>query len=164
VAEFARSCPVETLQPPLSLFSRDIEDGVLPYCQEHDIGVLVYGPLAHGLLTGAMSPDTTFVADDWRRVSPSLSGDTFHRNLEVVQRLREFADDHGYKVSQLAIAWALAHPAVHVAIVGSRRRRNIEESLGALDAQLSDQDMAEIDEIVADAVPIVEATRRRSPS
>ena len=158
MAELSRSYPVETLQPPLSLFSRDIEADVLPYCQEHEIGVLAYGPLAHGLLTGTMGPDTTFVADDWRRVSPSLSGETFHRNLEIVQRLVEFAAGRGYGVSQLAIAWVLAHPAIHVAIVGSRRRRTIEESLGALEVKLSDQDIAEIDEIVADAVPIVEAT------
>jgi aryl-alcohol dehydrogenase-like predicted oxidoreductase len=158
MAEFARTAPVQTLQPPLSLLNREIETGVLPYCQEHEIGVLVYGPLAHGLLTGAMSPKTTFVDDDWRSVSPSLSGETFRRNLEVVQRLEAFADDRGCKVSQLAIAWALAHPAVQVAIVGSRRQRHIEESLGALEVKLSDQDLAEIDEIVAGAVPIVEAT------
>jgi aryl-alcohol dehydrogenase-like predicted oxidoreductase len=120
--------------------------------------VLVYGPLAHGLLTGAMSADTKFAEDDWRRVSPSLTGETFQRNLEVVQRLDEFAQQHGWKVSQLALAFTLAHPAVHVAIVGSRRRRHIEESLGAAEIKLSEDDLTEVRAIVADAVTIEEAT------
>jgi len=70
MAEFSRTRPVETLQPPYHLFRRDIESEELPYCAEHDIGVLVYGPLAHGLLTGGMSEDTTFADDDWRSQSP----------------------------------------------------------------------------------------------
>jgi aryl-alcohol dehydrogenase-like predicted oxidoreductase len=158
MTEFAHTRPVETLQPPYSLFNREIEDVVLPFCEQHNIGVLVYGPLAHGLLAGAMSPDTTFAEDDWRRVSPSLTGDTFRRNLEVVQRLDEFAQQHGCKVSQLAIAFVLAHPAVDVAIVGSRRRRHIEESLGAAEIKLSEADLAEVRAIVEDAVTIEEAT------
>jgi aryl-alcohol dehydrogenase-like predicted oxidoreductase len=87
MSEFGRTCTVETLQPPYSLFNREIEAGILPYCAEHNIGVLVYGPLAHGLLTGSMGADTTFAEDDWRRVSPSLTGDTFHHNLQIVERL-----------------------------------------------------------------------------
>jgi aryl-alcohol dehydrogenase-like predicted oxidoreductase len=158
ISELGRTRPVETLQPPYSMFNREIEAAVLPYCQEHDIGVLVYGPLAHGLLSGAMSPNTTFAEDDWRRVSPSLTGDAFRHNLEIVQRLNEFARQRGYKVSQLAIAWALSNPAVHVAIVGSRRREHIDESLGALELRLSGEDMGEIERILADATTIEEAT------
>ena len=156
--EFTLTLPVETLQPPYSLLNREIGDSILPYCVEHNIGVLVYGPLAHGLLTGAMGRDTTFDEDDWRRVSPSLTGETFHRNLEVVERLQGFAGDRGWTISQLAIAWTLEHPAVDVAIVGSRRRRHIEESLGATELSLSEQDRAEIDQLLSDAVPIEEAT------
>ncbi len=156
--EFARTRPVETLQPPYSLLNREIEDSILPYCQEHDIGVLVYGPLAHGLLTGAMGPETTFAEDDWRRVSPSLTGDSFHHNLDIVARLNEYAQERGCSLSQLAIAWTLAHPAVHVAIVGSRRRKHIEESLGAAELELTAEDRAELESITADAVTIVEAT------
>jgi aryl-alcohol dehydrogenase-like predicted oxidoreductase len=158
MTEFAQGRPVETLQPPYSLFNREIEEDVLPYCRQHNIGVLVYGPLAHGLLTGTMGPDTKFAEDDWRRVSPSLTGETFQRNLEVVRRLEEFAQQHGCKVSQLAIAFTLAHPAVQVAIVGSRRRRHIEESLGAAEIKLTGSDLDELHAIVADAVTIEEAT------
>jgi aryl-alcohol dehydrogenase-like predicted oxidoreductase len=158
MSEFGRTLSVETLQPPYSLFNREIEAGILPYCQEHDIGVLVYGPLAHGLLTGAMGPDTTFAEDDWRRVSPSLTGETFRQNLRVVERLKQFAQERGHSLSQLAIAWTLSHPGVHVAIVGSRSRKHIEESLGAAELALSDEDKAEIEKIAADAVTIEEAT------
>jgi aryl-alcohol dehydrogenase-like predicted oxidoreductase len=158
MTEFAQTRPVESLQPPYSLFNLEIEDAVLPFCQEHNIGVLVYGPLAHGLLTGSMGPDTTFAENDWRHVSPSLTGDTFQRNVEVVQRLDEFAQQRGWKVSQLAIAFTLAHPGVQVAIVGSRRRAHIEESLGAAEIKLDDQDLADVRAIVSDAVTIEEAT------
>jgi hypothetical protein len=148
MAEFSRTLELETLQPAYSMFRREIESEVLPYASEHDLGVLVYGPLAHGLLTGAIDRDTTFADDDWRSGSPMFSGEPFERYLDVVQELKRFARERGYSISQLAIAWTLRHPAVHVAIVGSRRRRHIEESIGALDVQLSDQDMTEIDGIL----------------
>ncbi|MBV9423493.1 MAG: aldo/keto reductase [Solirubrobacterales bacterium] len=80
------------------------------------------------------------------------------RNLEVVEELTRFAQERGYTVSQLAIAWTLAHPAVHAAIVGSRSTRHIEESLGAVRVALSEQDIADIERIVAGAVPMEEAT------
>jgi hypothetical protein len=76
MAEFARTRPVETLQPPYDLFRRDIEAELLPYCREHDVGVLVYGPLAHGLLTGALDENTTFAPDDWRSGAPFLRART----------------------------------------------------------------------------------------
>src|SRR5882762_6026709 len=84
--ELARYGPVETVQPPYHMFRREIEDEILPYAADHNIGVLVYGPVAHGLLTGAMKPDSTFSPDDWRSKSPDFSGDTFRRNIEVVGR------------------------------------------------------------------------------
>jgi aryl-alcohol dehydrogenase-like predicted oxidoreductase len=154
MAKFARTLPVETLQPPYHLFRREIEADVLPYAREHDIGVLVYGPLAHGLLSGAMDAETTFAAGDWRANSPLFSGEAFQRNLQTVAELERFARERGCSVSQLAIAWTLAHPAVHVAIVGSRQAAHIEESLGAFDVQLSGEDMAEIDRIMAGAVSV----------
>src|SRR3989454_7390047 len=85
---------VETLQPPYHMFRRDIEAEILPYTAEHDIGVLVYGPLAHGLLGGAMSTGTTFPADDWRSHSSDFTGERFRRNLHAVDRLKDFAREH----------------------------------------------------------------------
>ncbi len=154
IAEFSRTLAVETLQPPYHLFRREIEADVLPYAREHDIGVLVYGPLAHGLLSGAMDAETTFAAGDWRAHSPLFSGEAFQRNLQTVAELERFAQERGCSVSQLAIAWTLAHPAVQVAIVGSRSAAHIEESLGALEVQLSGEDLAEIDRIMAGAVSV----------
>jgi aryl-alcohol dehydrogenase-like predicted oxidoreductase len=154
IAEFARTRAVETLQPPYHLFRREIEADILPYAREHDIGVLVYGTLAHGLLTGAMDQSTTFAADDWRSHSPLFEGDTFERNLRIVDELERFARDRGHSVGQLATAWTLANPSVDVAIVGSRHTSHIEESVGALQMHLSAEDMTEIDRLMSGAVAV----------
>jgi aryl-alcohol dehydrogenase-like predicted oxidoreductase len=154
MAEFATTLPVETVQPPYHLFRRDIESDVLPYCHVLDIGVLVYGPLAHGLLTGTLKPDTIFGAGDWRATSPVFAGDTYRRNLAVVAELQSFAGDLGITVSQLAIAWTLANPAVHVAIVGARHTEHVDDSLAAADIWLSDDDLAGIENIMSAATPV----------
>jgi aryl-alcohol dehydrogenase-like predicted oxidoreductase len=152
MAEFARTRPVETVQPPYHLFRRDVEAGVLPYAREHDVGVLAYSPLAHGLLSGAFDEDTTFAADDWRTHSPLFSGEAFRRNLAVVRELQRFAAERDRPVGQIAVAWVLANPAVHVAIVGSRNTRHIAGPVGALDLHLGSGDLAEIEGIMAGAV------------
>ena len=154
MAEFAETLPVETLQPPYHLFRREIETTTLPYTRAHDIGVLVYGPLAHGLLTGTLTEDTAFAADDWRARSTVFAGDAYRSNLAVVRELDKLAADNGNTISQLAIAWTLANPDVHVAIVGARNSRHIEDSLAAADITLSDADLAEIDRIMAAATPV----------
>jgi aryl-alcohol dehydrogenase-like predicted oxidoreductase len=133
--EFSPTLPVETVQPPYHLFRLDIEDELLPYCSAQDIGVLVYGPLAHGLLTGTLRPNATFQHSDWRSKSSVFRGDAYRRNLAVVGELALFATHLGITVSQLAIAWALSHRAVHVAIVGARRVSHLEDSAGAVDTR-----------------------------
>ena len=154
MAEFAKTRPVETLQPPYDLFGRDIEASILPYCADHDIGVLVYGALAHGLLTGTMDESTTFAPDDWRNGSSSFKGDDFRSNLEVVRKLKSFASDElGVSVSRLAIAWTLANPAVQVTIVGARHPGHIEDSVAAAELSLSEADLEQIDRIMADSDP-----------
>jgi aryl-alcohol dehydrogenase-like predicted oxidoreductase len=145
---------VETLQPPYHLFRRDIEETILPYAAAHDIGVLVYGPLAHGLLSGRMSESTTFDADDWRGKSPDFTAETFRRNLAVVERLKGFARQKDISLPQLAVAWTLANPAVHVAIVGARRPSQLDETAQAADIELSTSDLQAIDETLAGAVPV----------
>jgi aryl-alcohol dehydrogenase-like predicted oxidoreductase len=155
MAEFARIRPVETLQPPYHLFRRDIEDEVLPYCREQDIGVLVYGPLAHGLLTGSMDEHSSFAADDWRSQSSVFEGEAFRRNLEMVSELERFAaDELGTSVAQLAVAWTLANPAVDVAIVGARSPRHIEEGIAAAELRLSEVELEQIDRIMAGSVAV----------
>ncbi|MEU8977265.1 aldo/keto reductase [Streptomyces sp. NPDC058251] len=154
MAEFSRTLPVETLQPPYHLFRREIEDTVLPYTRRHDIGVLVYGPLAHGLLTGALDEDTVFADDDWRSKSSVFRGEAYRRNLLVVRELEEFAGELGATVSQLAIAWTLAQPGVQVAIVGTRRADHVDESLAAADLTLAEADLKDIDAIMTAATPV----------
>lgn len=165
MAELARIVPVETLQPPYSMFRRGIEQEILPYAHQHNVGVLVYGPLAHGLLTGAIGRDATFTADDWRSANPIFAGAALERYLDVVAELERFAQARYHSVSQLAIAWTLRHPAVQVAIVGSRHQRHIAESIRALDLQLSDEELAEIDRILnaAGAVAIGGPTPEAMP-
>jgi aryl-alcohol dehydrogenase-like predicted oxidoreductase len=153
-AEFARTTPVETLQPPYHLFRREIENDVLPYSRAHDIGVLAYGPLAHGLLTGTLTEHTTFAGDDWRSRSAVFAGETYRRNLAAVRGLEKFAADRGVTVSQMAIAWTLANPAVHVAIVGARHASHVEDSLAAADISLDTAELSEIDTIMAAASPV----------
>jgi aryl-alcohol dehydrogenase-like predicted oxidoreductase len=154
MAEFSATLPIETLQPPYHLFRREIEEGELPYCRAHNIGVLVYGPLAHGLLTGTLSTRSAFAVDDWRSTSGVFSGETFERNLATVRALATFAADLGITVSQLAIAWTLANPAVHVAIVGARQVGHVQDSLAAADLSLSDADLDEIDKIMSSAAQV----------
>jgi len=153
---FSRTCPVETLQPPYHLFRRDIEREVLPYCADHAIAVLVYGPLAHGLLTGAIRSDVVFARGDWRRRSDLFRGRALERNLDTVRVLDAIARQRGRRVGQLAIAWTLANPAVHVAIVGSRRAAHVDDAVGALDLRLDGDDLACIDAVLAHAVAVAE--------
>jgi aryl-alcohol dehydrogenase-like predicted oxidoreductase len=153
--DFSRTLPVETLQPPYHLFRRDIEASVLPYTRAHDIGVLVYGPLAHGLLSGAMTAETKFPPGDWRAKSDVFKGELYRRNLRIVDALARFAElELGTTVSRLAVAWTLANPAVHVAIVGTRNPRHIDDAIAAAELKLDEQALRRIDEIVSAEVAV----------
>ncbi|HEV3352612.1 MAG TPA: aldo/keto reductase [Acidimicrobiales bacterium] len=154
IDELARFVDVETLQPPYHLFRREIEAEILPYCAAHDMGVLVYGPMAHGLLSGTMSTDTTFSPDDWRSHSSDFTGQTFAANLAVVAQLKTFAADRGISLPTLAVAWALANPAVDVAIVGATKPAYLDDSTAAADVKLEADDLSEIERIMAPAVPV----------
>jgi aryl-alcohol dehydrogenase-like predicted oxidoreductase len=151
---FQQVRPIDTVQPPYHLFRRDIEESILPFAREHGIGVLVYGPMAHGLLSGRMTESTGFAPDDWRSRSDMFAGDAFKRNLGIVRRLEELAYERGVTVAQLAIAWTLANPAVDVAIVGARNPEQIRQTAPAADVQLSPQDLARIEQILRDEVPV----------
>ena len=154
MAEFEKTRKIDGLQPPYHLFRRDIEEEILPYCVEHGIGVLVYGPLAHGLLSGRMVLDQEFSEGDWRAQSDLFRGENFRRNLETVEELKRFAEERGHTVAQLAVAWTLANPAVDVAIVGARRPDQIEGTAPAAEFDLSDDDLREIENIMRNAVMV----------
>jgi aryl-alcohol dehydrogenase-like predicted oxidoreductase len=155
---FAAVRPVEVLQPPYHLFRREIEKEILPYTRAHDIGVLAYSPLASGLLAGRIDEHTAFSEGDWRRHASAFSGEGLRRNIGVVRGLEALAGELGITLAQLAIAWVLAQPGVHVAIVGARRLASIEESARAADIELDGDALARIEEIVADAEQIGGAT------
>jgi aryl-alcohol dehydrogenase-like predicted oxidoreductase len=153
--DFSKALPVETLQPPYHLFRRDIEASILPYAMAHDIGVLVYGPLAHGLLSGSLTENNQFAPDDWRSKSPVFRGEAYRRNLAVVTALQRFAEfELGATVSRLAVAWTLANPAVQVAIVGTRNPKHVDDAAAAADLVLDEQTMKVIAEIVRSEVPV----------
>lgn len=141
---------LDSLQPPLSMLEREIEPEILPFCQENGIGVVAYSPMAKGLLTGKYGPGDTFAAGDVRGTDPLFVGDNFQRNLGIVERLRPIAERHHKTLGQLAVAWVLAHPQVTVALVGAKRPAQVEENVGATGWTLSQEEMAEIDEILSE--------------
>jgi hypothetical protein len=155
IEAFSATVPVETLQPPYHLFRRSVEVSLLPYADANDIGVLVYGPLAHGLLSGALHEDTRFSPGDWRAASADFRGDIYCRNLAAVARLEHLAGGElGISLSRLAVAWTLANPAVDVAIVGTRNPAHVDDAVAAADLKLDRDILERIDEIMGDTQPI----------
>jgi|SRR5579859_434473 len=152
--EFGKTRKIDTLQPPYHLFRRDIEQGILPYTQAQEIGVLAYGPLGHGLLGGGYTPQTMFADNDWRSSSPLFQGGPFRRELAVAERLKTLAQQHGTTVAQLAIAWVLANPAVNMAIVGARHPQQLAQTVPAADIQLSPEVLRQIQQIMRGALPV----------
>ena len=140
--------PVTSLQPRYSLVHREIEDEILPFCLQQNIGVIVYSPMASGLLTGAMSRERAgrLPQDDWRKGHPDFTEPNLSRNLELVECLRKMAKHHNRSVGEVAIAWTLHHPAVTGAIVGARNAGQAEGVMRAGDLRLTDGEINEIEE------------------
>jgi aryl-alcohol dehydrogenase-like predicted oxidoreductase len=138
---------ITTLQPPYSLIRRDIEAEVLPYCIQEGIGVIVYAPMASGLLTGAMTAEraAALPADDWRKRSHEFNEPNLSRNLALVQRLRAVGMRLGRTPGEVAIAWTLRNPAVTGAIVGARNTKQAEGVMRAAELRLSNEDVVEIE-------------------
>jgi aryl-alcohol dehydrogenase-like predicted oxidoreductase len=139
--------PVETLQPPYNMINRGIEEEILPYCREHDIGVIVYSPMRSGLLTGKMSRERVenLPSDDWRRKNSDFREPRLSRNLELVGLLEEIGSEHGRSPAEVAIAWTLRHPAVTAAIVGGRRPDQVDGIIGAAEFSLSEDELERIE-------------------
>jgi aryl-alcohol dehydrogenase-like predicted oxidoreductase len=139
--------PVISLQPPYSLIHRQIETETLPYCEKQGIGVIVYSPMASGLLTGAMTRERAakLPADDWRKHSAEFREPNLSNNLELVERLKKVAARYGRTPGEVAIAWTLRLPAVTGAIVGARNARQAEGVMRAGELKLTPQDIAEIE-------------------
>jgi aryl-alcohol dehydrogenase-like predicted oxidoreductase len=138
--------PITSLQPPYSLLQRKIEPEILPFCQREGIGVIVYSPMASGLLTGKMTRERIagLPESDWRSTDKRFRDPQLTHALRIVEQLRAIGDRHGRTPGEVAVAWVLANPAVTAAIVGGRSPQQVEETSRAADLRLT---QAELDEI-----------------
>jgi aryl-alcohol dehydrogenase-like predicted oxidoreductase len=153
MARIARHGPVTSLQPPYSLVRRDVEAETLPYCQANGIGVIVYSPMQSGLLTGAWTHErlAALPPDDWRKEkNKHFQEPLFTRNLNLVELLRQIGAPHARTPGEVAVAWALRHPAVTGAIVGARKPGQLRELVGAAGLQLSTTEAARIEQFLLD--------------
>ncbi len=151
--------PISSLQPPYSLLKREVEDEILLFCRENNIGVIVYSPMASGLLTGAMTREriANLPLDDWRRRSPDYREPRLSRNLARADALAGIGARHGRSAGEVAIAWTLRHPAVTGAIVGGRNGRQVEEMIGAGDFRLSEREIREIEAFVDESSAVCQS-------
>ncbi|HEY9217970.1 MAG TPA: aldo/keto reductase [Phenylobacterium sp.] len=143
-----RACqvhPIAAVQSEYSLWTRDPEAGVLQACERLGVGFVPYSPLGRGFLTGEIRSPDDFDANDWRRGNPRFQGERFAANLRLVDRIQELARDKGVAASQLALAWVLSRSENLVPIPGTRRRKYLEENVGALQVRFTPQELADID-------------------
>jgi aryl-alcohol dehydrogenase-like predicted oxidoreductase len=145
--------PITSLQPPYSLLHSGVEPEILPFCEQQGIGVIVYSPMASGLLTGAMTREriARLPADDWRKSSPDFNEPNLSANLALVERLRAVGKHHDCSPGAVAIAWTLRHPAVTAAVVGARNPEQVADAVAAAAIRLTPSDIAKI-EAVAELV------------
>jgi aryl-alcohol dehydrogenase-like predicted oxidoreductase len=142
--------PITSLQPRYSLVYPEIEQEILPFCEIEGIGVIVYSPMASGLLTGAMTRErvSKLPEDDWRKHDSDFTEPDLSAHLALVERLRAFGNPRGYAPGAVAIAWTLRHHAVTAAIVGARKPSQMDEVVTAATLHLTESDLQEIESAV----------------
>lgn len=142
---------ITSLQPPYSIIKPEAGDEILPFCQQNNIGVIVYSPMYSGMLTGAMTRErvASFTEDDWRRDSAEFKEPRLTRNLQLAELLREIANQYSVSPAEVAIAWTLYNPAVTAAIVGARSAKQVDGFIGAGEFRLNDADMGKIAAFIA---------------
>lgn len=147
----AKIAPITSLQPPYSILNRGVEKEILPYCEQHNIGVINYSPMVSGLLTGAMTAERVaqLPADDWRRNNARFKQPQLNRNLKVVELLREIGKPYGRSPGEVAIAWTLRNPAITAAIVGARSANQVDGIIGAATFRLQPEEIARIETFLA---------------
>ena len=151
--------PISALQTEYSLWTRDVEDEILSTVRELGIGLVAYSPLGRGFLTGRFQSVDDFEPGDFRRFNPRFSGENFERNLALVARVKELAAEHDCTPGQLAIAWVMHQGEDVVPIPGTKRRSYLEQNVEASEIELSEEDLARIDE----AAPVGVAAGDRYP-
>ncbi len=139
--------PITALQSEYSLWTRDPEAEVLGVCRELGIGFVPYSPLGRGFLTGKIQKPEDIPQDDYRRTTPRFQGENFERNLDIVKRVEEFSREKRCTPAQLALAWVLAQGDFIVPIPGTKRRKYLQENIGALDVDLTSDDLDRIDKV-----------------
>jgi len=139
--------PITALQSEYSLWTRDPEPEILPTCRELGIGFVPYSPLGRGFLTGKIQKPEDIPQDDYRRTTPRFQGENLERNLDIVKRVEEIAREKKCTPAQLALAWVLAQGNDIVPIPGTKRRKYLQENVGALDVHLTSKDLERIDEV-----------------
>ena len=139
--------PITALQSEYSLWTRDPEEEILPVCRELGIGFVPYSPLGRGFLTGKIQKLEDLAEGDYRKTTPRFQGDNFQRNLDLVKRVEEIAREKRCTPAQLALAWVLAQGEYIVPIPGTKRRKYLQENIGALDVDLTSNDLQRIDEV-----------------
>lgn len=159
IRKAASVAPISDLQIEYSLISRDIETEVLSVCRELGIGITAYGVLSRGLISGHWSKDRSTKTGDFRSAAPRFNGENLEHNLRLVDELRSIAETKGVTVAQIAIAWVLSRGDDIVPLVGARQRNRLSEALGALDVQLTQDDLNRIGQ----AVPAGAAAGSRDP-
>jgi aryl-alcohol dehydrogenase-like predicted oxidoreductase len=147
-----RIAPVDSLQPPYSLINSGVDKEILPFCQEHNIGVIVYSPMASGLLTGSMTKERVqnLPDDDWRKRSPEFTEPRLSRNLELATLLSDIGFPYNRTPGEVAIAWTLGNAAVTGAIVGGRHPRQVEELIGAAEFRLDELAIKQINKFLSE--------------
>jgi len=154
VAQMRRAeaiAPINSLQPPYSLIRPAVEHEILPYCQEHNIGVIVYSPMYSGLLSGKMTAERikNMPSDDWRQRDPEFQMPRLEQNLRLVSTLVEIGKRHGVEPGAVAIAWTLRHPGVTGAIVGARRPSQVDGIFPSASFRLSPQETEQLNGMVS---------------
>jgi len=142
--------PIAALQSEYSLWERDVEEDILPLCQDLDIGFVPYSPLGRGFLTGQITSRDDLAEDDYRLRDPRYSSENFDQNLKMVDVVKEIAKAHSCSAAQVALAWLLAQGDFVVPIPGSKRRATLEDSMAAVDVELTEDDL----DVLEKAAPI----------
>ncbi|MEC4986815.1 MAG: aldo/keto reductase [Oscillatoria sp. PMC 1068.18] len=149
IAEAAQYGRIDSLQPPYSLFWRQVEEDAMAYCRENKISILAYSSLAQGLLTGKFTADQTFPDEDVRSKNKLFQGENYQRALTAVEKLRAIAQHHDCTLAQLSLAWLIAQPQSN-AIAGARNATQATDNAQAAKVELSQQELQEMDEISRD--------------
>jgi aryl-alcohol dehydrogenase-like predicted oxidoreductase len=152
----AAIAPITSLQPPYSMLAREVEQSILPFAEQNNIGVIVYSPMYSGLLSGGMTRQriASLAAEDWRLKNPNFNEPLLSRNLRLVELLKEVGGRHGRTAGEVAIAWTLYHSAVTGAIVGMRNSKQVAGVIGAATFRLSPEEFDEIESALRQEVAL----------